>query len=193
MAQEIIRIGIFWYPPNDLKNLLERTWSGELNDYKACELISRHCGDCPVWGAHATLLDAITIIADQRDEFINAMNDILKKYLPIELHGPKVKNWRNNSFIRKWNNKNELKRFESLRRELMERAKDFFIVEQVSWEAINQLDHIVTLLGEEVSTKFIKGLEKLKDIIAHKSLKLVHTPNIPLDWYVKRPDRYTQI
>ena len=42
MANEIIRIGIYWFPPGKLKNFLEKTWAGKLNQHKACELVARH-------------------------------------------------------------------------------------------------------------------------------------------------------
>jgi hypothetical protein len=90
MPKEIIRIGVYWFPPEPLKTLLERTWRGELNRYKACELVARHCGDCPVWGAHATLLDAITILAEDKQTFIDRIGAVLKEFGPVTLRDPVI-------------------------------------------------------------------------------------------------------
>lgn len=185
MAQEVLRIGIYWYLDDNLKNLLEQTWRGDLNQYKACNLVARHCGDCLVWGGHSTCVDAISILLDEREDFINTMRGVVKQYLPIKLNNPQLKKWGHNVFIR-WEEDSEWERFKEMRKKLMAEAKKFVIVEQVSWEAIDALEQTLKLMGSDADPKFFEGLNKLKNLVSQGPLKLIHAPNVPLDWYVRR-------
>ena len=91
MSREIMRIGVYWYPPSPLKEVIEQIWQGALDDkHECCALVARQAGDAPIWRAHVTLLDAVTIIADQREAFVHAVQEVTRQYLPITLTAPEI-------------------------------------------------------------------------------------------------------
>jgi hypothetical protein len=67
----------------------------------------------------------------------------------------------------------------------MTRARDFLVLEQVSWEAITELDCRVDVFADQVDDKFKKALAELKERITREPLRVPYAPNIPLDWYVR--------
>ena len=188
MSHEITRVGVYWLPPAPLKQVMESTWRGELNEHKACELVARHCGDCLVWGSHATLLDAVTILAEDRSRFADAMAEVLRRFLPLELSKPEVKEWGwgENVFLR-WEGDAARDRLERCRQALMARAMEFVVVESVSWEAVNDLERLLSVLGDRARKEIREAVRALADLLKHgEPVRLIHAPNIPLDWYVQR-------
>lgn len=192
MARNIIRIGVYWYPPRKLKDAMEKTWRGELNERRPdnspdpCELVSNHCGDCPIWGSHATLLDAISILESDRASFVRAMRKTLRQALPLEVGTPVLwGQWPPHVFIR-WADKRKRDQVKALRKRLMQEATRYAAVEQVSWEVYNDLDRVVNAMGMAAQCEFRKALCGLEDILrSTKPLRLIHAPNMPLDWYVR--------
>lgn len=186
MSLEIIRIAVYWIPPDNLGQVMKRTWEGKFNEDRACKLVFRHCGDCRIWGPHATLLDAVTIMKNKRAEFIKAISEVLREFLPIRLSNPMVKDWGwGNLIILRWDDNEQRASLKDLRKELMAKAKDFIVVEQVSWEAINELERLINVIGNQVNSDLKVALKKLKGQIRLGPLRLPHAPNIPLDWYVQ--------
>ena len=189
MSREIIRIGLYWFPPEGLYRVMQQTWEGKLNQYRACKLVQRHCGDCPVWQPHMTLLDAITILKADRPAFIREMSRVLAQYLPLTLSHPQIRQegegWGDNVFIR-WEKDAERERAQALRKALMAEAGKFAVVEQVSWESLNDIERTVAALAGRADHQFRAGLEKLESSIPEQPLRLIHAPNIPLDWYIRR-------
>ena len=90
MSKKHRRVGIYWFPDQSLEQLLLSTWKGELDNHEACAMVARNCGDCLVWGVHATLLDAVAILEDDLDEFSAAMREVLQEYIPITLSNIRV-------------------------------------------------------------------------------------------------------
>lgn len=189
MSREMIRIGLYWFPPEALYRVMQQTWEGQFNAYLPCKLVQRHCGDCPVWQPHMTLLDAITILKEDRPAFIRAMSRVLAQYLPLTLFHPQIRQegegWGDNVFIR-WEEDAEWKQARKLRKALMAEAGKFAVVEQVSWESVNDIERTVDAFSGRVAPKFRAGLEKLAAAIPQQPLRLIHAPNISLDWYVRR-------
>ncbi|MDP6542417.1 MAG: hypothetical protein QGH60_00415 [Phycisphaerae bacterium] len=186
MSRKITRIGLYWIPPTPLKELLEATWAGRFNRYRACELVARHHGDCASWQAHATLLDAISIIDDDRQEFIQAMRETLRAYLPIVLRGPRVKSWFPNIFVR-WPKQDAVDQLKELRQELSKRASQFVVTESVAWEDFNDLERTISLFGAKANDDFARHFtDVLKPLMSEKKpLQKVHAPNMPLEWYTQ--------
>jgi hypothetical protein len=180
MSSEIIRTAVYWIPPDDLGRIMEDTWQGNLNKNRACELVFRHSGDCPIWGAHATLLDAVTIMKESRAAFVEAMSDVLRQYLPIRLSNPMVKDWGwPNLVVLRWDKDEERKRLKRLRKDLMTRARNFLVLEQVSWEAITELERRVDVFADQVDDRFKEALAELKERITREPLRVPYAPNIP--------------
>jgi len=185
MSREITRTAVYCYPPQELKELIEATWAGKYNDYLPCELLHRHRGDCQSYKAHVTLLDAISIIADDRQEFIQAMREVIKAYLPIVLRGPEVKLWGVNAFVR-WNKDAGRAQLKELREKLSQRAGEFAVTESVSWEEYNDLGRLISSSGIDDGDDFKERFEvKLKNMLEEKPVLKVHAPNMPLEWYAQ--------
>ncbi len=187
MPRTIERVGIYWYPPIELYELMEQTWNGDLNDYEACQLIYSHQGDCRIWRPHMTLLDAVSILSDDMPAFREAVSKVLQEYLPIRLNNPHIQQtgWGNNTFI-SWDADHARNRLKEMRHVLLEAARDFIVVEAVSWENISQVDRLLELEGDKVDEDFRTGLKRLEKLLTKDPLHLIHAPNIPLAWYVRR-------
>lgn len=211
MSKEITRIAVYWYPPRQLADILERAWRGDLarkykdlarrsededeserykHVHKVCDLLARHCGDCPIWLAHATVLDAICILADDREPFVHAMRDISRQFLPIELAKPEIREWgwANNVFLR-WEDGHGpgIQRLRQFRVAIAEEASRFMVIERVSWEVINDMDHLLATLGPLARWEFRRALAGLKRLSQDGNApRLPYAPNVGLGWYIDR-------
>jgi hypothetical protein len=186
LAKRIFRIGLYFYPPDELVALLQRVWSGALNEDRACELVARHAGECPLWGVHGTLLDAIAIIEEDRGAFIEAMTAVLARHEPLVLTHPDIKEWGmgDNVFLR-WRKDEQRERLKALREELLETGRPFIVTEALDWEKVNEVDRMVRLAGtSEAVLTFAERLRHLKAILHDVQPTLCYAPNIPLEWYV---------
>jgi hypothetical protein len=186
MERKIKRVGVYAYPPEPLSRLLEAVWRGEWNQYPECELIWRHAGEGPLWGAHVTLLDAITIIEEDFPAFLEAMREVLARHLPIAVGHPCVKKWGNNLFLR-WEDEEGRGKLKNLRIELATAAHPFAVIERLDWEKVNEVERLLDAHGIEraPADSFRDGLGKLKSDMAERWPVLLYAPNVPLEWYVE--------
>ena len=161
--------------------------SGEWNKYPECELISRHAGECPVWGAHITLLDAITIIEEDFPAFKETMREVIARHLPIAVGHPHLMKWGDNVFLR-WKDEEGMSKLKDLRVELADAALPFAVTERVDWEKVNEVERLLDALGDEraPAEAFRDGLDKLKsDMMRKRWFKFIYALNVPLEWYLK--------
>lgn len=187
MPRHIVRIGLYFYPPEALIVLLRRVWRGDLDHDRACELVHRHAGECALWDVHGTLLDAIAIVEADRRAFIAEMTMVLAAHTSITLSTPEIKDWPgfgNNVFLR-WEDDAERKRLKLIREALFKAAGPFAVTERVDWEQVNQMDRIVRLAESSPAlAEFSERLRWLKESLRTEWPILCHSPNIPLEWYV---------
>jgi hypothetical protein len=200
VAKRIYRVGLYFYPPEPLADLLRRVWRGEFNDDLGCELVCRHAGECPLWDAHGTLLDAITIIEEDRSSFVAAMSHVLQAWKPLSLSHPDIKEWGwgDNVFLR-WDDDPQRKELKRLREEISDAASEFAVLERLDWERVNELDRIVSALRLDKDLRdqvvrpaganaplplFTEGVHRLKGMLQSGWPDFPYAPNIPLEWYV---------
>jgi hypothetical protein len=208
----MMRIAIYAYPPDPLRELLRKTWRGELNQHLECELVARHAGECPIWDAHITLLDAVSIVEDDHDSFVQAVRNLLIGYLPITLNEPDIREWSwgHNVFLR-WIDDASREKLKDLRKDLAGLANKFVITERLDWEKVNELERLVTCLGLDRALRdemqrvvedqkrsltkledlappilFTSGLRELKKAMLEGWPELLYAPNVSLVWYVEK-------
>ena len=155
------------------------------NQYLECELIYRHAGECPLWGAHITLLDAISIIEDDFRAFVEAIREVLSRHLPIAVGHPYVKKWDDDVFLR-WKDKEQRDKLKQLRVELATGAHRFAVTERLDWEKVNDVERLLEAHGTEraPAESFREGLRSLKADMAERWPELLYAPNVPLEWYI---------
>jgi hypothetical protein len=186
MERTIKRVGVYAYPPEALSQLLEAVWRGERNQYLECELISRHAGECPLWGAHVTLLDAITIVEEDFSAFQEGVREVLARHLPIAVGHPHLMERGNNVFLR-WEDEEGMGKLKNLRVELAAAAHPFAVTERLDWEQINEVERLLNAYGiERAPAQSLRdGLDKLKSDMAERPPRLLYAPNVPLEWYAE--------
>jgi hypothetical protein len=113
-------------------------WRGDFSADRACDLVARHAGECPLWDVHITLLDAVSIIETDRTAFIAAVRNVITEEFPITLTAPDIKEWGwgDNVFLR-WNADAERERLKILRGRLADAAIEFVVTERADWEKVN--------------------------------------------------------
>jgi hypothetical protein len=162
-------------------------WRGDFSADRACDLVARHAGECPLWDVHITLLDAVSIIETDRTAFIAAVRNVITEEFPITLTAPDIKEWGwgDNVFLR-WNADAERERLKILRGRLADAAIEFVVTERADWEKVNDLERLVRATDPGQTGAFADALERFKDLMTAQPLELLYAPNIPLEWYVEK-------
>lgn len=187
----IVRIGVYAYPPAELLRLIETVWRGELDAHEECELTARHAGECPLWGAHVTLLDAVSILDKDRREFESAQRAVVSAYLPLELAEPHIRQgeWGSNVYLT-WRDDEAYGRLRELRHALAAAAREFVVTELLDCEKVNELDRTIeamhALQPPPEIAPFSQRVERLKALLLRERLELLYAPNVPLEWYVEQ-------